>query len=104
PQAALAPDAPPLGLYQPPAEVEPDPEPTVGPGARPVDLAEALEDHGDVPRVDARSLVGHRDLDLLAPVDQLQDDGTVGVLAGVVQQVVDHLLEPAPVDGGIHLA
>ena len=76
-----------------------DGETETGPAAL-VELGEALEDGLSILRRDARSLVGHRDHDLIRRPARLDGDDAVGrrVSGGVVEQVDQDLPDQERVD------
>src|ERR1019366_6750678 len=87
---ALGADAPPVGLDDLAADVEPEAEPA---SRLVVDLPEALEHVRQRRRVDAPTAVVHDELDLLTAPRHMKVDRALGggELHGVTEQVREHL-------------
>src|SRR5439155_3907301 len=97
-EAALTPDLSAVGFDEATTHIEADPGPAVGACGRAVELEEALEEPGYVAREDARAFVDDGDLELVALLRDLDDHVAVGVFEGVVDEMVQDLLDLGGVD------
>src|SRR5581483_7995016 len=94
---AFHPDPAPMLFHDAPTDVEPQPGAWFRDLHRVMDLAEGLEQAGDVLGVDAAARVAHAHLDLLVTLHGLDDDGAPAgrELVRVVEEVEQDLGHPA---------